>query len=111
MYQATLTSKGQITVPADVREALGLTQGDGLVFDLREGYAIVRRRPRLEEVLARIAGEPPIGTSTVRGDDEALRARFAEPEGVPGSTSVYLCAPGRCIRLGRRRGGGSARGA
>jgi AbrB family looped-hinge helix DNA binding protein len=32
MSYATLTSKGQITVPLEVREALGIKQGDRLEF-------------------------------------------------------------------------------
>ena len=32
---ATLTSKGQITVPKDVREALGVRPGDRLAFHIR----------------------------------------------------------------------------
>jgi antitoxin PrlF len=32
MTTATLTSKGQITIPAPVREALSLTQGDRIEF-------------------------------------------------------------------------------
>ncbi|MFP5234867.1 MAG: AbrB/MazE/SpoVT family DNA-binding domain-containing protein [Acidobacteriota bacterium] len=32
MHKATLTSKGQITLPADVRESLGLKAGDKILF-------------------------------------------------------------------------------
>jgi AbrB family looped-hinge helix DNA binding protein len=35
-YIGTLTSKGQITIPAAVREALGLSAQDKVVFRLRE---------------------------------------------------------------------------
>ncbi len=32
MSEATLSSKGQITIPADIREALGLVVGERVVF-------------------------------------------------------------------------------
>lgn len=43
MAAATLTSKGQITIPASVREALGLKAGDRVEFvqDGKERFAIV----------------------------------------------------------------------
>ena len=39
---ATLTSKGQVTVPKKVRDALGLKQGDTLQWDLEEGSVRVK---------------------------------------------------------------------
>lgn len=36
MPSATVTSKGQITIPRDVRRALGLRPGDRLAFRLRD---------------------------------------------------------------------------
>ena len=46
----TMTVKGQVTIPKKVREALRLTPGDGVDFDVnREGQVVVRKagvRPR-----------------------------------------------------------------
>ena len=39
---ATLTSKGQVTIPKTVRDALGLRQGDQLSWELEEGSVRVR---------------------------------------------------------------------
>lgn len=39
---ATLTSKGQVTVPKMVRDALGLRQGDTLQWDLEDGSVRVK---------------------------------------------------------------------
>jgi antitoxin PrlF len=39
---ATLSSKGQVTVPKTVRDALGLRQGDTLQWDLEEGSVRVK---------------------------------------------------------------------
>lgn len=47
--RARMTSKGQVTVPVEVRRALGVEEGDTLVFEVAGRYATVRkRRPSLE---------------------------------------------------------------
>ncbi len=40
----TMTIKGQVTIPKKVREALGLSPGDGVDFDVnREGQVVVHK--------------------------------------------------------------------
>lgn len=41
--QATLTSKGQITLPKAIRQALGVATGGKVVFELRGDEVIVTR--------------------------------------------------------------------
>lgn len=41
--QATLTSKGQITLPKAIRQTLGVTTGGKVSFELRGGDVIVTR--------------------------------------------------------------------
>jgi AbrB family looped-hinge helix DNA binding protein len=41
---ATVTSKGQITVPKEVRDALGLIPGSQVEFVLDSGRVILRKR-------------------------------------------------------------------
>ncbi len=60
MSRTTVTSKGQVTIPVDIREALKLRAGDRLLLDLTEdGFsAVVLRRPspsELRGVLSRYA--------------------------------------------------------
>jgi antitoxin PrlF len=40
---ATVTSKGQITLPKSIRQALGVTTGEKVSFELRDGEVIVTR--------------------------------------------------------------------
>ena len=42
---ARMTSKGQITVPKSVRDALGLLEGDEVVFRVEGTTAILARTP------------------------------------------------------------------
>lgn len=40
---ATLTAKGQLTLPKPIRQALGVDAGGKVAFDLRDGEIIVTR--------------------------------------------------------------------
>ena len=53
---ARVTSKGQVTIPKDVRDALGIAEGDGLHFRVEGGVAVVKRTGTAEE----LAGSMPV---------------------------------------------------
>jgi antitoxin PrlF len=61
---ARLTSKGQVTLPKAVREALGLHEGDRVVFRVEGSYAVLARTAGLLE----LAGAVPV-SSAQRGTD------------------------------------------
>ncbi|WP_411280329.1 AbrB/MazE/SpoVT family DNA-binding domain-containing protein [Gemmatimonas sp.] len=74
MSTATVTSKGQITIPADVRRRLGLESGDRVEFvEVDGGFAI---KPASEDVrvLKGLLRKPakPVGISEMNA---AIRAR------------------------------------
>ena len=58
MSVATLTSKGQITVPQAVRQSLGLQAGDKLDFvsDETGGFRVVALRKDVKALRGRFAG-------------------------------------------------------
>jgi AbrB family looped-hinge helix DNA binding protein len=65
---ASVTERGQVTIPAEVRRALGLKKRDKVVFELEDG-AVVLKRPRFASI-ADVAGSvPPIH----RDIDEMIR--------------------------------------
>jgi AbrB family looped-hinge helix DNA binding protein len=41
---ATVTSKGQVTLPKDVRQALGVDTGGQVEFEIRTSEVVLRRR-------------------------------------------------------------------
>ncbi len=47
----TISSKGQVTVPIEVREQLGLTPGTAVEFEIREEGVLLRKK---------IAGSHPV---------------------------------------------------
>lgn len=67
MLTATVSSKGQVVIPAELRRKLGLRPGDTVVFDAGadEHEAVIRRREGWDELSARFGswikpGTPPL---------------------------------------------------
>ncbi len=52
---STVTSKGQVTLPKKVRDALGLVPGSEVEFEIRDGQVVLYKRVS-EEKLARWQG-------------------------------------------------------
>ncbi len=44
---AKVTSKGQVTIPKEVRDALGIAEGDQVVFRVQQHHAVLARTPNL----------------------------------------------------------------
>jgi AbrB family looped-hinge helix DNA binding protein len=72
---AKVTSKGQLTVPKVVRDALGIRKGDQVVFRVQGHRAVLARTPRFLE----LAGTVPVPASkrNVAWDDVLRRTRKA----------------------------------
>ena len=62
---ATLTSKGQVTVPKEIREALGASEGDRLVFETEGDRVFLRKAPR-ESLAALFRRQKPWTLSAVK---------------------------------------------
>lgn len=60
---ARMSTKGQVTIPKAVREALGLHDGDAVVFRLEGSRAVLARTPDLLELA---------GSVTVPADKQGL---------------------------------------
>lgn len=45
---ATVTSKGQVTLPKRIRDALGIQAGTEVEFELEDGKAVIRKRVPIE---------------------------------------------------------------
>lgn len=83
MPTATLTSKGQITIPLTVRTALGLHAGSKLDFVVEEGgFKIVPLRNVASTLKGRFAGRVPhaVGLAAM---DEAIAAEAASRHRAP----------------------------
>ena len=72
---ARLTSKGQVTIPKTVRDALDLHEGDELVFRLEQKRAIVAKTPNFIELAGSVA--VPAGKRGTSWDEVLRQTRNA----------------------------------
>lgn len=66
---AQITTKGQVTIPRVIREALGLSQGDQVIFVQDGDRAVLiplRQRPLSELLGALPASRPDVGMDDIR---------------------------------------------
>jgi len=77
MSTATVTSKGQITLPKDVRDGLGLREGDKVDFEKIDGRYVMRPRNRSALELAGVLHQPGRKALSVEEMDEAIGAALA----------------------------------
>jgi AbrB family looped-hinge helix DNA binding protein len=73
MSTAKLTSKGQITVPKRVREALAVHPGDRLAFRIHEDGTVTVEAETIELRSLRGAVRPRVRGVTVEAMNDAIR--------------------------------------
>lgn len=78
MDKATVTGKGQVTLPRRVREALAIEVGDKLLFDIAEGELRVRvlRNRSVNDLFAALPGVEAYAGEEV--EREAAQAGFQQ---------------------------------
>jgi AbrB family looped-hinge helix DNA binding protein len=73
MRTYTLTSKGQVTIPIEVRRRLGLQPGDHVGFVLRDGEVhLVRQESRIEAAFGLCKADVSLTTEEM---DDVIRQR------------------------------------
>lgn len=78
-YVAKVTSKGQITIPKDVRDALHLEKGSSVFLLLGAGEVTLRPRTGRAVDLAGFLGRPPAGAGLkVEEMDDAIADAVVE---------------------------------
>ncbi len=85
MPTTTVSSRYQITLPANVRKALGIKPGDQLEVAVEGGQIVLRlKRPPIREVLASLVTEESAALAELReatADDAAAFVRELRGEG------------------------------
>lgn len=61
MMKSTMSSKGQLTVPMELREKLGLAAGTVIQFELRDGAVLMRKGTPADHPVDRLFGQLNLG--------------------------------------------------
>lgn len=75
---ARVTSKGQVTIPKDVREALGITEGDKVLFRLEASRAVLAKTANLLDLAGSVrvsASKRGVPWDQVRATTRKARGR------------------------------------
>jgi AbrB family looped-hinge helix DNA binding protein len=76
---AKMSSKGQITVPKVVRDALGIGEGDNVVFRVEGNRAVLARTPDFLDLAGTI--KVPAARRNAAWDDVVRKTRSARADG------------------------------
>jgi AbrB family looped-hinge helix DNA binding protein len=81
MPTATLTSKGQVTLPKEVRDFLHVASGDRIEFTLEQGRTVrLRRSGKSVRELAGMLRRPGMRPVTLAEMDEAIAEYVTEED-------------------------------
>jgi len=73
---ATVTSKGQVTLPVSVRRRLGIEAGDQLAFTVEDDHLVARPAPDFVSLAGTVPVPPEVaGLSWAEIEDLAYRSR------------------------------------
>ena len=72
---AKVTSKGQVTVPKVVREALGIKDGDEVIFRVEGNRAVIARTPNFLDLAGTVS--VPAARRNAAWDEVIRRTRSA----------------------------------
>lgn len=76
MIQMKMSEGGRVVIPAEIRQSLGLKEGDAVLFDLRDGEVVLTTRlEQIKRAQALVRKYVPTGVSLA---DELIAERRAE---------------------------------
>ena len=76
MIQMKMSEGGRVVIPVEIRQSLGLKEGDAVLFELRDGEAVITTRAaRIRRAQEMVRQYVPVGTSLV---DELIAERRQE---------------------------------
>ena len=80
MKTSSVSSKGQVTIPQEIRVRMGLKEGDRVEFAIDHGQTILRPARRRENPFSKYVGAYPAFKSLKEINDWVREMRDEEPE-------------------------------
>lgn len=80
---ATLSAKGQITLPKEIRDALGIQPNDKIVFTIEDGRLILTPKNVNFADLAGFLGSPPNGPATLDEIEDTIASAASQSAAEP----------------------------
>jgi antitoxin PrlF len=71
-WELTISAKGQVTIPKEMRELLDLRPGDQLIYSMIEGQIVVTPKNVDFNDLAGLLGKAPNGQATLEEIDRTV---------------------------------------
>ena len=82
---STITKKGQVTIPKPFRETLQIKEGDSLMFEMKDGMLILKKKDRKSILnLGGIARGRKLGVGDEREFTKKVVAKRVAKEGLKG---------------------------
>lgn len=72
VWEVTLSPKGQVTIPKEMRDLLGLRPGDQVIYSVIDGEIVITPKNIDLKDLAGLLGMPPNGPATLEEIDKAV---------------------------------------
>ena len=82
MLHSTVTSKGQTTIPGEIRQAMGIKPGDRLQYAVHGDRATIRVHPGTRSLKGALAGKKGRGMSFAQVRRAAAKAARPNREGL-----------------------------
>ena len=72
MFTSRLSRKGQVTIPKEIRETLGIQEGDIICYEMRDGAVTLKRMDPFDAAFHKALSETLDEWNTTE-DEEAFR--------------------------------------
>lgn len=92
MIQMKMSEGGRVVIPAEIRQSLGLKEGDAVLFEERDGEVfITTKKARLERARVLFRQYVPAGAPSIV--DELIAERRAESAQEDAEAAEFCTAP------------------